>query len=1033
MPTSPGINRASVGLPRQTSFARDRDHNQSSSNPPSVRDLPSGAGGMAKGETQSIRKETTVGSRSQSSSTGTRERDETQSEFFKHRTLASQAVDTAFSVLFFMAHGNKANLILEYVALIVEDLQLMTFFLSFEIGHPYFLPGALPTIATTNYGGQDIGTYGVTFGLCAGAVILMALNIAFVAYGVLVIVSSLSCNLIEEDGSGIAGTSGTLAVSLIQIQQLKPRRPKRAGLYSAAVCVGIVSVGASVTYSATGQERGIETVIIIAIFAISGLVSGFILTKKWIQTIQNGCIKRLREQDSKANETEEFLVFQFWTHVEITARVITAKMTERKRKFDKSMLPLMHMIFKRGIEEFADEPFVMLSRACYGHHLENDSAQVLSIISKLKTSSPPLDVRFQIYFADQIANHSREVDFHELNTKLDVSSYAEFQKTNLDAHLNHYLAVQELRNMWKLILDKAYSLEELSRINGRLSIHAQKAQAAYLQLAAKYPKSKIILRYFSRFCYDVTHDVVRGDNLRNYANELEDLEAQIVRNEITDGMITNNPLTTSNPLKMDVQAPPEVFINIDQENSLVVPRKIDVGPSTSNDSVLGVTDNEEASEHAGSETGRNAATSWTKDLHVGIEKTSIERSPSQSPSRHTDLEKRRSFIKIRRGPASAASGTSQESSQNTVMRRAQISLQKQREDQLNRRALTVKSMFALKTVCLVALVIANFVVVTSLLRVYSQSMDLLDKHARRSKYTALETRRMRQFQSEVNPIVFKELQDRLAGEMDDFVNADNGIFYNRDDLDPNESYFMNNANIPVVVRNYPVDDGITVVNVSLYSLTERLLYCGIRISNETMSTIKQGRSNDMAFRSVMFVKIFFVILVDAVFHRFSKRLQNTLEIFRFIPKDVIKDAISDMDEVDSTEIFPAAVIKHAESYKEGDKTWSPRALRVFLWITASVMTVLAGSFAYINSTSVNKIGENLIVMSESARMAELGIRNYNDAYELWLKFNRDPNAAFMNTSMLQSIYLNDIQEITSVMNAILFGDNSRNPAAPGTN
>jgi hypothetical protein len=92
-------------------------------------------------------------------------------------------INITFSVLFFMAHGNKSAEVLEFGSMVIEDLQLFTFFLTFELGHLYKLPGILSKVVTLDYGAMDISQYQVIMSLSAGSVFLMILNIAFVAMG----------------------------------------------------------------------------------------------------------------------------------------------------------------------------------------------------------------------------------------------------------------------------------------------------------------------------------------------------------------------------------------------------------------------------------------------------------------------------------------------------------------------------------------------------------------------------------------------------------------------------------------------------------------------------------------------------------------------------------------------------------------------------------------------------------------------------------------------------------------------------------
>ncbi|KAJ3329460.1 hypothetical protein HDU76_007859 [Blyttiomyces sp. JEL0837] len=1016
-----------------------------------------------------------------------------ENEYLQHRSFWSRIVDISFSVLFFMAHGNNANIVLEYAALIVEDLQLMTFFLTSEIGMPYFLPEGLREVSDRDYGASNIErSFQIIFAMCSTSVLLMVANVAFIAYGVLTIAYMANNNIaVHGDSSPKCSTTAiqrkvhgrlelnylvlktvlivvfkfwdesfylakvfsALAVcviltflALFYLPYYNPAlNSLRIGLFSAATSVGVVSVTSSVIYAITGAERGIETFICMIILPFVGFAVGTIGTAKLLKYIQTNTVARLTEQEKRINDSEEYLVFLFWPHVEIAARLITAHMNERKRKFDRNLIPLVKKIFKRGAKEFQHQPFVLVSSAWYTHHLNFDVPQLSSATSPtaiIKRMSPPLDVQFQLYYNNQISSHSREANFHELNVRLDVAKFAEFQKQDHDAKLHHVLAIQELRNMWKLIQDKNYDLQELAKITGKLSMHAQKSQAAYSQLLAKFPKSKILLRYFSRFCFDVTKDIIRGESLKAYANELEEMEA-----------VTHVP-------NMDLDISASMPENL---NSAAIQER-SVSPSLLDES-----------EKAPSKDGRGSQGSGSAIIQIEVATSRDVIAARQAGMNHSlsDILKRErrasvpayqpraSIIKVGNTESQASSQTSSTS----AARRQQLYTQKRREGQLDSRALTVKAMFLLKTVTLIALVIANFVVVTTLLEEYSKAIDLLDSHGDRGFYIPLELRRVRQLQKAKSTIEFENLKSNLRFEMAALKDAEQNLLQAGDYQSADPSF---ENGISVQSRHYPASKEITAENTSLYGFTHRLIYIGDSIANDTEMDLNDLYNNDIYFvldnfdkskeladtaaesflsknwtesqstslriyiltAILVLVKVGFVILVDGVFVQFRRRLQNTLEIFRHVPKDVIQESVSQLEEADSLDIFPPYIIKHAENYKEGKLVWSLASFRIFLGITAVIMTSLAVSFAYVNLLGIQTIGENLVVTDQGNKMSELGIRAFNTANELYLKGTMDPMLPLMDYSTLRGIYHDEALKLQSILNKVIFGDPTRNPAAP---
>ncbi|KAI9357002.1 hypothetical protein DFJ73DRAFT_213750 [Zopfochytrium polystomum] len=295
---------------------------------------------------------------------------------------------------------------------------------------------------------------------------------------------------------------------------------ERAGVYLAAFSSGLVVFLGSCYYANTGMVANYGVLVCLLLALVAGFLLGFWLTGLRYQRIQKIVESRMEALSSGLTVDEaDYLVFDSWPCVEIAARVFTAHMDERRTSFKLENIAKLRAIFNRGLHEFPEEPMIRIQYSYYLFILSRNDIETTSLMAKVREA--PLDVQFRIYYFNQISDQNKEANFLGLNVKLDVASYADYQKTDKDAKLNHYLAVQEMKHLYKLIRDKDFKLEDLSAVTVRLYMHAQRAQEAYVKLASQFPKSKSIMRYFARFCYDVTKDQIRGDNLTYYADELE--------------------------------------------------------------------------------------------------------------------------------------------------------------------------------------------------------------------------------------------------------------------------------------------------------------------------------------------------------------------------------------------------------------------------------------------------------------------------------------------------------------------------------
>ncbi|KAJ3080143.1 hypothetical protein HDU99_009150, partial [Rhizoclosmatium hyalinum] len=701
-------------------------------------------------------------------------------DFVVAATVMEKIKEIVFSVMFFMVHGNSSWPAFEYGSMLIEDLQLVTFFISPDLMDAYTIPYNL-AYSQMEYQTMDLNQFNIWFILCVCAVFVLILNIIWVAYGFLsgqhkfiwpiwtlrfsamvlptvlylpileIIVNPITCNRIldtevhhsrrsdifaleyipcnsplrlpqlivavialvvyiptcisfaavffdtkptcKEPSNRVHGrldiiyacvktclifvykflphqqdlarvvsaTLGCVIMFLTTVTYFPYYNPfinqMRAGLFFGASVVGVVGTIATAIHAATGVQGSILYIYIMAGGYPLGILMGFVISGLILKSIERGVRRRLKKLQSGEGVDDfsqpELLVFHSWVQVEIAARFSTVHMDHRRQRINFAVIPEVQAIFKRGIEEFPDQPLLRLSYALYMFHLKSMTRDATHQLSKIDQLNPPLDVKFQIYYTNQIATTVKETDFLGEGVKLDITSYAEYQKTDKDAKLNHFLAVQDMRAMWELLLDKSYSLEELSAVSNRLYANAQKAEAAYLKLISKFPKSKTTLRFFARFCFDVKNDPIRGSALIEKANDLE----------------------------LENESGSEV-----DENDKTSAKK---GPSNANS---------------------QADLPMLLSSKSGLSRKSTSQSQGQ-------LE-----IKKSKGPGSIASS---HASSASAQKRAQVALQQQRATKLRAKSLAIQILILVSTTIALTIIGTNFGIALSILQESSRGLSTM--------------------------------------------------------------------------------------------------------------------------------------------------------------------------------------------------------------------------------------------------------------------------------------------------------------------
>ncbi|KAJ3307683.1 hypothetical protein HDU76_004443 [Blyttiomyces sp. JEL0837] len=695
-----------------------------------------------------------------------------EGDFMMRASLLEKIRDIVFSVMFFMVHGNATSVVLEYLGFVVEDLQLLQFFISTEIDQAYFMPHQI-VASSLEYQNMELKTYSVWMAISSLAVFVMMFNIAWVAFGVIVLVNAIACNRVNDGDepevpyatlantycsdlsriplAAIASfamfiyiptcislsavffdTNPTLKspsnrvhgrvdiiylslkTTLVVIYKFLDQDlylPKiicallacllmlasvlyyfpyynptinklRAGLYCGASSVGLVSAIGAIIFSSTGNQINVAIFVAMCIAFPLGFAAGFYVSGYLLKNIQEHARARIKlilqlpQTDTDFTHPEP-LVFAVWTHVEITARFITVFMTERRRRINKNGLPEMKRIFN--------------------------------------------------------------ADFLGFGVRLDVASYAEFQKTDRDAKVNHFLAVQELRNI--------------------------------------FPRSRVIMRYFARFCYDVTNDIIRGDSLTERADDLETEESMGVGKPMSK---TFQSTIAENETEDDVDSVPDI--------------------SSTNQHVESM----EAKVFGSSRDSEDGAAYGTGSDDLGSEKLAQNTDVLQQDM--GQRSERTSKVQANGGRRSNYAPSNPESTASSATeKRAQAVSQQMRARALKTKSISIQALLIISTTIALAIIITNFSAVLNLLSLTSDSLKTLE----REFYSAIEFRRLRQLQNafnEGNIAKFHAIQEKLQEEMLNFTEVSESLYYTRDP-EPANNAFYSEPLIPILESFYPGLDG----------------------------------------------------------------------------------------------------------------------------------------------------------------------------------------------------------------------------------
>ncbi|TPX35583.1 hypothetical protein SmJEL517_g02160 [Synchytrium microbalum] len=1093
-----------------------------------------------------------------------------------YRSLLERVRSLIFAVLFFGVYGNSGLEGVEFVGLIIEDVQLFTFFICIDMQAIYWVPSWIATTVERVYENMAWQPFICIFGLCCATIVFSWINALIVAWGfirgqhkfimpirflrliasvlptmlflpvvevliaplicgdtwwhtteiapdalatiscnstpriILMIASVLflvslvcfcwvlngafvdinpthkgplakvhgradiiysvlktlvvcvwklapeSCYLIKIATVALAA----LGIALSNLYWLPFYNPiinhiRVGGTGAAAVC-GLISFIAAAIYGQEGQTVGSWYVFaaLMATYPLS-FIGGYMLSGWYHNSLMSRVRAKLAEMHKTGADTQDLndLVFRYAVNVEQVVRFATAHMDERKRQPDSSKLDELLLIFKRGLLEFPESALCRFSMANYLYHLSDGTFGLMDRIRKIEGLQPPSDLLFQVYFLRQMSTQGQEADFLGSNVKLDIASYAEFKKVNHEAKFQHHLALQWQREMWTLLKHPSHKTDELENIAINLHQTAKFANQAYLQLVTRFPKSKVLLRFYARFLLDITNESYKAATLLARADAIED------------------------ELNEEEAFQPEQYRQGDADSDEEVEEDSTGSGSIRSSSNLG---NDDVNDEEGDnlpEIPMIGASDDKQPNNVGISKPTymkadfvakIRSSQQTARDQKPDMERR--------------SEVSKDSSTNSEVRSYQRS-QSLRAAILSRNmnGITIIVMTAfLIGITGLAVLIANYIVITDLLSSTSSALITLSALHIREDKTALCFRRARQLQdahAAGNSALFATIQSTFFNDMMALRSAAQSAF---DQLDPANTELYSFWTTPVVPVNMSYFPAITTrveVYHTLYEVINLFAQSGVDLATRPYTDSRWSNlSSDNSFRFIadnffwiqkgaydysmndLFFNQYYdksntavreiigltvtlivtaavaILVLDYRVVVFRRKQREALGILSKIPRSAVAEMLQRLEESEneSEDIMGqenlAQKARNIVAIHRGDQynlQWRGR----FEYLSyLCLLIVLAVIFAVFNANGIYSIGQYFAMLDQFGDSATFPTR----ALSLINELQRQDWITWGNESNIRSNLVLDAgtDNYVQIWQNVLYGDTTRYPPSP---
>ncbi|KAJ3154598.1 hypothetical protein HDU89_007836 [Geranomyces variabilis] len=183
---------------------------------------------------------------------------------------------------------------------------------------------------------------------------------------------------------------------------------------------------------------------------------------------------------------------------------------------------IMTLIFEQALEQYPKQAQLALMYTFYLSRWGDDADECLHQLHCAKSNHPSLDVRFRIFMEErdfQQNTRSEEVGASSLN----VAAYVEYQSLERQAISSHLASLVAIKAFWAFLAADGVDTGILA---GHLnSMHKTQKDAVeyYEKIIARYP-SKQILRMYAKYMLTIANNQEVGDQLLKRADDIEHQE-----------------------------------------------------------------------------------------------------------------------------------------------------------------------------------------------------------------------------------------------------------------------------------------------------------------------------------------------------------------------------------------------------------------------------------------------------------------------------------------------------------------------------
>ncbi|RKO93537.1 hypothetical protein BDK51DRAFT_30004 [Blyttiomyces helicus] len=899
----------------------------------------------------------------------------------------------------------------------------------------------------------------------------------------------------------------------------------RTALHGGAGTAGAIAFLWALIYNKTGIVGSNAVMITMLVAYLVSAVCTYIVTDARVTSnpsTQKGVIYRRihtsvgRQMERLMNGTlgETEIVFDNWQHVEIAARMATETLDSRHKKVELAKVEQMHKIFKVSFFS-AELPNFLVSLLCacatrsiceldpfpihtHGRVGSGETEPLIAIIRlQLQTSTeepsqqlqrisdlnPAVDVQFQAFYIDKKTHQNREADFLGSGVRLDVAGFAEFQKLEGYAKVNHYKALRLYQEMWTLLYQETNRIQEVKEIACVLYDSIETADSAYSKLVTKFPKSRVILRFYAQFCLDLLKDHAKAELLSNRADRLE---SRLETDSSQESFQMRSGIKGGSLLKSRKSASAAIIVEHKRQTAL-----LDYCSGESIDSLkmrtslitqrnqlddLGEVDEPRRSRKKSSDAEHEAVSLFAAVASRPGSKIRGKRG-SGSVMEHQNvegdlampLETIKSALDDDRGedelpnPGYRERPTKQDGGLPIDDEEAlRVAMRYEEKSSLGTSNAEMKQAKAFDCDVPDNEGCMSSVLGGELCRLNESAYVNFEWLHIREYSTAIEFLRARQLQDAYQAgdrLKFRELQDSLQSQMFIYSDAIKNIYANRptDDGGLSESYYTV-PQIPVNVSYYPQVQYTITVNYSLQQLTEAFVTCGINIANLDFDSFGNVTTNN-DFRFIVdnapntqaeafdysmaqkansasiemysfaqslqiFVACVLVILLARTGQRYKRQQDKTLEVFQNIPLRTLSDLVQQYEEESLEEIFGSELVSSSPLLLRKRSLTSRIDLRWQYGVFSILFMALCTCFLCFNISDIYSLGQYFAILDQFGDMRTFAIRSYYDIHDIHPQLDFQ---TWLSRDYLYEWANHDVQYMAMTYGHVLYGDNTRYP------